>query len=57
MTYTRTLTNTAFYLFLLFITFQTANANELFEVPVGISPVMSSSAMFIAKERGYFLGK
>lgn len=31
-----------------------AFAKELFEVPVGISPVMSSSAMFIAKERGYF---
>ena len=29
-------------------------AKELFEVPVGISPVMSSSAMFIAKARGYF---
>jgi len=29
-------------------------AKDLFEVPVGISPVMSSSAMFIAKERGYF---
>ena len=30
------------------------SAKELFEVPVGISPVMSSSAMFIAKARGYF---
>ena len=29
-------------------------AKELLDVPVGISPVMSSAAMFIAKERGYF---
>jgi len=29
-------------------------AAELLKVPVGISPVMSSAAMFIAKERGYF---
>lgn len=29
-------------------------AKDLLEVPVGISPVMSSAAMFIAKERGYF---
>lgn len=31
----------------------TADADKL-EVPVGISPVMSSAAMFIAKEKGYF---
>jgi NitT/TauT family transport system substrate-binding protein len=31
-----------------------ANAGELLEVPVGISPVMSSAAMFIAEEKGYF---
>lgn len=30
------------------------SAEKLLEVPVGISPVMSSAAMFIAKERGYF---
>ena len=29
-------------------------ANTLLDIPVGISPVMSSAAMFIAKERGYF---
>jgi NitT/TauT family transport system substrate-binding protein len=29
-------------------------AADLFEVPIGISPVMSSAAMFIAKEKGYF---
>jgi len=37
-----------------FIPLSCVFAEELFEVPVGISPVMSSSAMFIAKERGYF---
>jgi len=31
-----------------------AYSKELLDVPVGISPVMSSAAMFIAKERGYF---
>jgi NitT/TauT family transport system substrate-binding protein len=31
-----------------------SHAGELLEVPVGISPVMSSAAMFIAKEKGYF---
>ena len=31
-----------------------ATAKDLLDVPVGISPVMSSAAMFIAKERGYF---
>jgi NitT/TauT family transport system substrate-binding protein len=30
------------------------NAEELLEVPVGISPVMSSAAMFIAQDKGYF---
>ena len=29
-------------------------AKELLEVPIGISPVMSSAAMFIARDRGYF---
>lgn len=29
-------------------------AADLLEVPVGISPVMSSAALFIAKEKGYF---
>ncbi|MDH5546931.1 MAG: ABC transporter substrate-binding protein [Gammaproteobacteria bacterium] len=29
-------------------------AKELLEVPIGISPVMSSAAMFIATEKGYF---
>lgn len=32
----------------------TTRATELLRVPVGISPVMSSAAMFIAKEKGYF---
>ena len=32
----------------------TATAKDLLDVPIGISPVMSSAAMFIAKERGYF---
>ena len=31
-----------------------AFAKDKLDVPVGISPVMSSAAMFIAKERGYF---
>jgi NitT/TauT family transport system substrate-binding protein len=31
-----------------------AQGVERLEVPVGISPVMSSAAMFIAKEKGYF---
>ena len=38
---------------LLFVS-QTALAKDMLDVPVGISPVMSSAAMFIAKERGYF---
>lgn len=29
-------------------------AKDVLDVPVGISPVMSSAAMFIAKEKGYF---
>lgn len=33
---------------------QVTMADDMLEVPVGISPVMSSAAMFIAKERGYF---
>jgi NitT/TauT family transport system substrate-binding protein len=36
------------------IALQTAAAEDMLDVPVGISPVMSSAAMFIAKERGYF---
>jgi len=31
-----------------------AHAQKMLDVPIGISPVMSSAAMFIAKERGYF---
>ena len=31
-----------------------ASGKELLDVPVGISPVMSSAALFIAKEKGYF---
>lgn len=31
-----------------------AEGKPLLDVPVGISPVMSSAAMFIAKEKGYF---
>lgn len=31
-----------------------AFAADLLEVPVGISPVMSSAALYIAKEKGYF---
>lgn len=31
-----------------------AQSKILLDVPIGISPVMSSAAMFIAKERGYF---
>lgn len=31
-----------------------ASDKTLLEVPVGISPVMSSAAMFIAQEKGYF---
>ena len=36
------------------VQYATAQAKELLDVPIGISPVMSSAAMFIAKERGYF---
>ncbi len=39
--------------FILLFTGQT-NAEDLLDVPIGISPVMSSAAMFIATERGYF---
>jgi NitT/TauT family transport system substrate-binding protein len=49
-------TNTArlgFVLMALFVT-RHSFAAALLEVPVGISPVMSSAAMFIAKEKGYF---
>lgn len=31
-----------------------AHSKDLLDVPIGISPVMSSAAMFIATERGYF---
>lgn len=33
---------------------QVGMAKDLLEVPIGISPVMSSAAMFIAAEKGYF---
>jgi len=33
---------------------QVSVAKDMLDVPVGISPVMSSAAMFIAKEKGYF---
>ncbi|MCI0505859.1 MAG: ABC transporter substrate-binding protein [Gammaproteobacteria bacterium] len=33
---------------------QSAVAEDMLDVPVGISPVMSSAAMFIALEKGYF---
>lgn len=39
--------------FLVFASFN-SQAKDLLDVPIGISPVMSSAAMFIAKERGYF---
>ncbi|MEJ2181470.1 MAG: ABC transporter substrate-binding protein [Gammaproteobacteria bacterium] len=39
---------------LLSVVSQSAFAKDKLDVPVGISPVMSSAAMFIAKERGYF---
>lgn len=44
------------FIVLSFLAVVTANsyAKDLLDVPVGISPVMSSAAMFIAKERGYF---
>lgn len=32
----------------------TAMAKDLVDVPIGIAPTMTSSAMFIAKEKGYF---
>ena len=42
-----------FFVFLLFVS-QLVVAKDMLDVPVGISPVMSSAAMFIAKEKGYF---
>jgi len=42
-------------LFLISLFSSNLSATELLKVPVGISPVMSSAAMFIAKERGYFV--
>lgn len=43
-----------FFAVILIIVSQTVIAKELLEVPIGISPVMSSAAMFIAAEKGYF---
>lgn len=44
-----------FFTLVLFCTsFFSVNAEEMLDVPIGISPVMSSAAMFIAAERGYF---
>ena len=40
--------------FSIFSLSQMVTAKDLLDVPIGISPVMSSAAMFIAKERGYF---
>ena len=40
--------------FLLLFFISTVQAKELLDVPIGISPVMSSAAMFIATEKGYF---
>ena len=42
-----------FFAFLLFVS-QATLAQDVLDVPVGISPVMSSAAMFIAQEKGYF---
>ena len=49
-------TNAARLASLVLTLFITSNsfATAILEVPVGISPVMSSAAMFIAKEKGYF---
>lgn len=41
-------------LFIAWIFSTSAMSEELLDVPIGISPVMSSAAMFIAAERGYF---
>jgi len=45
-----------FFLVMTMIVFscQVSWAKEKLEVPIGISPVMSSAAMFIAVEKGYF---
>lgn len=43
----------SFFLMFLLST-ASAWAKDLLEVPVGISPVMSSAALFIAKDKGYF---
>ena len=45
--------NTVAALVLVFLT-PLVSAKDLLDVPIGISPVMSSAAMFIAKEKGYF---
>ena len=42
-----------FFAILLFVS-QATLAQDMLDVPVGISPVMSSAAMFIAQEKGYF---
>jgi len=42
-----------FFAFSLFVS-QATLAQDMLDVPVGISPVMSSAAMFIAQEKGYF---
>jgi NitT/TauT family transport system substrate-binding protein len=42
------------FIFLAVTGLSVAQGAERLEVPVGISPVMSSAAMFIAKEKGYF---
>ncbi|HEY5602161.1 MAG TPA: ABC transporter substrate-binding protein [Gammaproteobacteria bacterium] len=39
---------------LLLLVSQSPAAEDMLDVPVGISPVMSSAAMFIAVEKGYF---
>ena len=43
-----------FTLFLGVLFLHNGFAKDLLDVPIGISPVMSSAAMFIAKEKGYF---
>lgn len=42
-----------FFAILLFVS-QATLAQDMLDIPVGISPVMSSAAMFIAQEKGYF---
>jgi len=39
---------------LMLLVSQASVAKDALDVPVGISPVMSSAAMFIAKDKGYF---